>query len=94
MRVRWTVHAIRQLAEVRAYIAEDNPAAARWVARRLRQTAALLRAQPFMGRSTSHGQRELLVSQLPYIIAYRIADPDTVEVLGVVHTARDRPAPR
>lgn len=93
MRVRWTVHAIRQLAEVRAYIAEDNPAAARWVARRLRQTAALLRDHPFMGRATARGHRELLVSQLPYILAYRIVEPDTVEVVGVIHTSRDRPSP-
>ena len=46
---------------------------------------------PLMGRpGRARGTRELVFPDLPYIVAYRVTT-DRVEVLAVVHTAREWP---
>jgi plasmid stabilization system protein ParE len=37
------------------------------------------------------GVRELVLSPLPYLVAYRIQD-ETIEILYIRHGAQDRPA--
>ena len=46
---------------------------------------------PYRGRlGREGGTRELVIANLPYIVAYRITG-DAVEVLHIYHGAQDRP---
>lgn len=89
MRLRWTPPARDHLAKIHAYIAKDNPAAARRVIGQVRKDADLLRDNPGMGRpGRIEGTRELVVSRFPYIIVYRASVPDEVHIAAVIHSAR------
>ncbi|MBT0779228.1 type II toxin-antitoxin system RelE/ParE family toxin [Paracoccus sp. pheM1] len=90
--VTWARAALDDIKEQIAFIALDNPAAARRVADRLRDTGAALgdMATGRPGRVT--GSYEKSVSRLPYIIAYElrtIAGRESVVILRVIHTSRD-----
>jgi len=50
MRLCWTRPALTHIAEISAYIREDNPAAARRVVDRIRQDAKHLSMHPLFGR--------------------------------------------
>lgn len=78
-----------------AFIARDNPAAARRVADRLRDTGEALGdiATGRPGRVT--GTYEKSVTRLPYIISYEmrpIEGRESIVILRVIHTAQDWPA--
>ncbi len=93
--VTWAREALNDMREQIAFIAEDNPAAARRVADRLRDTGEALGeiATGRPGRVT--GTYEKSVIRLPYIISYElrpIASHESVVILRVIHTARDWPA--
>lgn len=91
MRIRYTRQARSDLEEIHSYIAQDNPLAARKVVAAIRRDITLLIDNPGLGRpGRVAGTRELVVTRLPFIAAYRI-HADVVEVLAVVHTARDWP---
>lgn len=91
MRVVWTRSALLNLNEIQDYIAEESPAAAYRLANDLhRRTTLLLADAPMAGRvGRARGTRELVFADLPYIVAYRVTDK--VEILAVVHTAREWP---
>lgn len=91
MRVVWTVPALNRLDEIQTYIAEKSPAAAYRVVRRIySRTEQTLSANPFAGRrGRREPTREFVLSDLPYIVVYRVGEQ--VDVLDVVHTARDWP---
>jgi addiction module RelE/StbE family toxin len=89
MRLRWTLPARDHLAEIHRYIAKDNPAAARRVVSQVRKDADLLKDNPGIGRpGRIEETRELIVSRFPYIIVYRVASTDEVQIAAVIHTAR------
>jgi len=91
MRLRWTHPALAHIAEISAYIREDNPTAARRVVDRIRQDAKHLSMHPLFGRKGRiEGTRELVMSRFPYIIVYRTAD-EAIEILAVIHSARNWP---
>jgi toxin ParE1/3/4 len=77
---------------LRAYIAEDSPAAApRIVLHILHNIEALLSEHPAMGRpGRIPGTRELVIPDTPFIVPYRVQDR-TIQVLRVFHTARRWP---
>ena len=90
--VRWTRAALEDMKAQIAFIAHENPAAARRVAERIRATGNALQdfATGHAGRVA--GTYEKSVGGLPYIIAYEIELMDGVEtimVLHVIHAARD-----
>jgi addiction module RelE/StbE family toxin len=88
MDVFWLEAAIADIEEIVAYIAADNPVAARQVASGLYDAAARLGSHPRIGRrGRSRGTRELVVPSLPFIIAYRIR-AGRVEVIRVIHGRR------
>ena len=93
--VTWSREALDDIKEQVAFIAQDNPAAARRVADRIRDVGKALgeMATGRPGRVT--GSYEKSVSRLPYIIAYElrtIAGRECVAIVRVIHTSRDWPA--
>ncbi len=88
MKLRYTLRARADLAEIHDYIAQDNPQAAKRVIQIIRNAAETLRQNPLVGRAGRIvGTRELTVGRLPFLLAYRI-HTDEVQVLSVIHTAR------
>ena len=91
MRLRWMPQARKDLAEIIAYIARDNPSAAARVYDRIVAGAAVLLDQPWTGRpGRVDGTRELVVSRTRYILPYRVREgPDgAVQILAVIHSSR------
>lgn len=90
--VRWSRAALDELKAQIAFIARENPAAARRVAQRIRATGNALQdfATGHPGRVA--GTYEKAVGGLPYIIAYAIDRKDGAEAIAalhVIHAARD-----
>ena len=90
--VVWSRAALEDMKAQVAFIARENPAAARRVAERIRATGNALQdfATGHPGRVA--GTYEKSVAGLPYIIAYAIDrkdDAETIAVLHVIHAARD-----
>lgn len=91
MRVRWLRTALRNLEDEAAYIATDDPEAARAVVQRVLEAVDSLGDQPGLGRpGRVPGTRELVVRKTRYIVPYRVSG-EVVEVLRVFHTSRRRP---
>ena len=92
MQVRWLRTALRNMDDEAAYIAADDPAAARIVVRRVLQAVDQLAEQPSLGRpGRVPGTRELVVAGTRYLVPYRVRR-DTIEILRVFHTSRRLPA--
>jgi toxin ParE1/3/4 len=89
--VVWSRDALNELSRAVAYIAQDNPAAARKVAAAIRKSGEILgeRAVGRLGRV--EGTFEKSVNGAPYIIAYTV-DPqpagDRIVILRVIHSSR------
>jgi addiction module RelE/StbE family toxin len=91
LRVKWISRALRDLDEVEAYIARDNPAAAAETVLGIARAVSLLQEQPGLGRAGRvPGTRELVVPNTPFIVPYRVKD-NTVQVLRVYHASRRWP---
>ncbi|MBF0565741.1 MAG: type II toxin-antitoxin system RelE/ParE family toxin [Nitrospirae bacterium] len=91
MRIRWLNEAILDLIEIRTYIASDNPQTANKVADLIRKSIGPLAKHPDIGwPGRFKGTRELLLTDLPYIIPYRVKN-DKIEILRVLHAARKWP---
>ncbi len=93
MTVVWSRRAIRNIRAARAYIARENSVAATVVTERIiQQVATLLNFSPGIGRpGRIAGTRELVIARTPYVVVYRIG-MEQVEILAVIHHARDWPA--
>jgi toxin ParE1/3/4 len=90
-RIRWSDEARDNLKAARRYIARDSPAAAKEVAARIKAAVKHLAAYPEVGRpGRIMGTRELVVRGTPYIVAYRFRE-GVVEILAVLHSAREWP---
>jgi toxin ParE1/3/4 len=85
MQVVWAEPALRDLAAVRAYIAQGNvPAAERQVQRVILAVVSLLQF-PEVGRPGRRaGTRELVVNRTPFIVAYRLRGGE-IQVLRILH---------
>jgi toxin ParE1/3/4 len=92
MKIVWSPEAIQDLISLRAYIAEENPVAARRILLRvLNDVEHLLPDNPQMGRpGRVPGTRELVVPRTPYIVPYRVQRA-TIQILRVFHGARRWP---
>lgn len=92
MRTRWLRRALRDLDDIAAFIAADSPPAATQVVGEIVRQVNLLADQPALGRpGRIPGTRELVISGLPFIVPYRVRN-DTVELLRVMHAARQWPS--
>jgi toxin ParE1/3/4 len=91
MRLRWLRTALRNLDEEAAYIAADDPAAARLIVARVLEAVTQLADQSGLGRpGRVPGTRELVVARTRYVVPYRVKR-DAVEILRVFHTSRRLP---
>jgi addiction module RelE/StbE family toxin len=91
MKIKWVRLALNDLDEAGKYIAQDNPAAASRVLKRIRDATCLLAEQPHAGRAGRvPGTRELVIAGTPFIIPYRVIG-DTVQILRVLHAKRKWP---
>ena len=88
----WSPEAIEDIASLRAYIEQDDPAAAQRVALHIvRNIETLLSQHSDMGRpGRVPGTRELVIPRTPFIVPYRVHG-DTIQVLRVLHGARRWP---
>ncbi|HEY4775896.1 MAG TPA: type II toxin-antitoxin system RelE/ParE family toxin [Xanthobacteraceae bacterium] len=92
MNIIWSPQAIDDLASVRAYIAQDDPAAARRVVLHIVRTIEqLLPDNPHLGRpGRVPGTREFVIAKTPYIVPYRV-HRGLLQILRVYHGARRWP---
>jgi toxin ParE1/3/4 len=89
--VRFTEIALSDLEAAFEYISSDNPKAAREIISQILEGLEQLKKFPESGRTgRRRGTRELVISNLPYIIVYRL-NVSTLEILTVLHTARKWP---
>lgn len=89
--IRWTRLALRRLDQIGGYIARDNPEAAARVISRIVTAVDALVDQPGMGRAGRiTTTRELVLADIPYIIAYRVTD-NHVDILTAMHAAQQWP---
>ena len=80
MVLRWLEAAIADLRAIKAYIAEENPDAARRVIASIRSETGILVNQPTIGRA----------GRIADTVAYREQSGE-VHILAVVHTSRRWP---
>lgn len=91
MVLRWLNAALADLRAIKDYISEENPEAAHRVVACIRSETNILLQQPHVGRvGRIADTRELVVSQYPYIVAYRERNGE-VQILAIVHTSRRWP---
>lgn len=94
-RVEWSRDALDDLKAQVAYIAADNPVAARRVAARIRKIGNGLGTMATGRPGRVYGTYEQPISDLPYTMAYAIrSEPgkgEVVTILRVVHGARHWP---
>lgn len=89
--IRWTRRALGRLDHIGANIAQDNPEAAARVVSRIVTAVDTLASQPAMGRvGRIKTTRELVLTGVPYIVAYRVTDAH-VDILTVMHAAQQWP---
>lgn len=91
MQVIWLKTALKNLNDIAAYIAEENPLAASQVIATIELPVNQLKLQPAMGRpGRVVGPRELVITDTHYVVPYRIKN-NNVEILRVFHTSRRLP---
>jgi toxin ParE1/3/4 len=90
MRIVWSQTAISNLIEIRNYIEQDKPVAARQLAERILKSVERIAEHPHLGRAGREPEtRELIVAGTPYIIVYRIFRGH-LSVLAILHAAQDK----
>lgn len=91
MRLRWTPSAAADLEHIYYYLVEHHAHRARPTVRQLYDRIRSLKATPRLGRpGREEGTRELLMTNLPYLVVYRLTD-QAIEILHIYHGAQQRP---
>lgn len=91
MKIKWLRRALQNLEQAHAYISKDDPEAATRTVIKIQAAVSQLGEFPFMGKmGRVEGTRELVITQTPYILIYRVKG-DAVEILRVLHSARRWP---
>jgi len=94
VRIRYTVRARADLAEIRSYLMERNPRAAAAVMAAIRQRISWLADFPLMAPETDEpGVRGLPLVRYPYRVYYDVAGEE-VRILHIRHTRRQPWRPR
>lgn len=92
MRLEWSPHAVADLKAIAEYIEQDRSLeTANRTARAIYSAVQTLRVTPHRGRhGRIEGTREMVVTGLPYIVVYRVAD-ERLLILDIVHGAQRWP---
>ena len=92
MKLRLTLRAVQDLADIAAYILEHNPTAALRVRSAILESLQTLVLFPHIGRQqTVEGVRKLVTRRYPYLVYYTTDDvADEIIILTIQHPARDR----
>lgn len=91
MKLVWLARARDDLRRISAYIEQRDPIAATKVENRLRAAVEHLDRFPRAGRlGRTPGNREIVLTEYPYIIRYRVTDV-AVQILRIFHTSMDWP---
>jgi toxin ParE1/3/4 len=92
LRVSLTPQATDDLVAIRDWIADDDRDAADRVIDDIIETTMKVGRFPMIGRPGAvDGTREFAVVGLPYLIVYRFASGEEIDVLTVLHTRRRYP---
>lgn len=90
-KIRWTEKASSHLQSIHEYIARDSKTYATRFIRSLIKATTKLETMPRIGRILpeleNYGFREVIYQN--YRILYRIIDDEGVEILAVLHSARN-----
>jgi toxin ParE1/3/4 len=81
------------MASIQEFVGSRNKKAAERIGAAIGSAVQLLQNFPHSGRlGRAPGTREWLIRGLPYIIVYRVSrDEDELQVLGIFHSAQNRP---
>jgi hypothetical protein len=91
MQIKWLRQALRNLEQAHKYITKDNPTAAQELILKIQNAANQLENYPLIGKSGRvEGTRELIISNSPYIIIYRVKE-ESIEILRIFHTSKRYP---
>ena len=91
MTIRWSFKARDDLLEILRYIGRDDPTTAFAVIDRIESAVDQLEAFPGSGRpGRLRGTRELVISDLPYVVPYRVSG-ESIDILRILHAARKWP---
>jgi plasmid stabilization system protein ParE len=92
VKVSYSPRALREIAEIYAYIVKENPAGAERVRDRIKEVAALVGDFPSTGRAVSMKNiRVIPVDPYPYLVFFReVPRQREVRILRVRHAARRR----
>ncbi len=88
--IRWNAKALDELDAIAGYVAQFNPIAAEGLQDLIETSVLPLSEHPYLYRlGRVAGTRELVVHP-NYIVVYRVLT-DQVEIVGVLHAAREYP---
>jgi toxin ParE1/3/4 len=91
MRLVWTATAVTDLEQISDYVFEKNPELAATTIRHILESASELKLFPRRDRpGCKEGMREIVLTQLPYLVVYEVVD-QSIRVLRVLHGARRWP---
>lgn len=91
MQIEWSSMALKSLENIYDYICEkDHELAVKTYASIQKQVSILGTYQQYGRAGRVFGTRELVISDYPYIIPYRVKG-DAIEILYVFHTSRKLP---
>jgi toxin ParE1/3/4 len=91
MKVIWSSTAIEDLKDLRAFIGQDDPAAAEATARKILDSVKQLMRFPGSGRTGRvPGIRELVVTETPYVLPYTVVRQE-IQIAAVLHGVRKWP---
>lgn len=92
MKVHWTKTAEEHLGAIHAYIALDSPEHAKHMMDKLTSRSKQIAQFPMSGRKVPEYEKDNIreVIEKPYRIIYYIK-PDQIDILAVIHSARDLP---
>lgn len=92
MKIEWSPRADRELTQLRDYIAQDSPFYARQFTERLILAVERLTSMPRSGRMVPEAGHQEAIREVifqGYRIVYRIKDERLIQIVTVLHGARD-----
>ena len=91
MKLEWSVFALADRDDIFSFIEADSPRSAIKVDDAIRTHVERLATFPESGRiGRVPGTRELVITELPYIVGYRVT-ADAVRILRILHSAQPWP---